>query len=104
MLSPAERGNCHQAARWVEQIAEGLAEVHACGLLHRDVKPQNILIGDNGQPRLVDFGLAAPLASESLQAISGSPPYMAPNEPEARGSGSIPGPTYSVWARSCISC
>jgi hypothetical protein len=57
--------------------------VHACGLLHRDIKPQNIILGDDGKPRLVDFGLAVPLANEALHAKAGSPPYMAPEQ--ARG-------------------
>ncbi len=69
----------------MEQVAAGLAEVHACGLLHRDIKPQNIILGDDGVPRLVDFGLAVPVASEALHQVSGSPPYMAPEQ--ARGQG-----------------
>ncbi len=39
-------------------VAAGLAEVHAQGILHRDVKPSNILLADDGTPRLSDFGLA----------------------------------------------
>jgi serine/threonine-protein kinase len=65
------------------QLAEGLAAVHACGLLHRDLKPDNVLIGDDGRPRLMDFGLAAALASADLMSISGTLPYMAPEQ--ARG-------------------
>src|SRR5262249_18996880 len=84
-LTADERADTARCARLVEQVAEGLAEVHACGLLHRDLKPQNILLGDDGMPRLVDFGLAVPLASEALQAVAGSPPYMAPEQ--ARGQG-----------------
>jgi predicted Ser/Thr protein kinase len=76
-LAPAE------AARLIEQVAEGLEAVHACGLVHRDVKPSNIVLGEDSVPRLVDFGLAAHLGSPALRAISGSPPYMAPEQ--ARG-------------------
>jgi serine/threonine protein kinase len=72
-----------EAVRLVEQVAEGLEAVHACGLVHRDVKPSNIVLGDDGIPRLVDFGLAAHLGSADLRAITGSPPYMAPEQ--ARG-------------------
>ena len=53
--------------------------------MHRDIKPQNIILGDDGLPRLVDFGLAVPVASEALQEVSGSPRYMAPEQ--ARGQG-----------------
>jgi serine/threonine-protein kinase len=72
-----------EAVRLIEQVAEGLEAMHACGLVHRDVKPSNIILGDDGAPRLVDFGLAAHLGSPALRAISGSPPYMAPEQ--ARG-------------------
>jgi len=80
-----ERADIGRCARLVEQVAGGLAEVHACGLLHRDIKPQNIIVGDDGTPRLVDFGLAVPVASEALHEVTGSPPYMAPEQ--ARGQG-----------------
>jgi serine/threonine-protein kinase len=67
----------------VRQVAEGLAAVHACGLLHRDIKPGNILLADDGRPRLVDFGLAAGMGSSELGQVSGTPNYMAPEQ--ARG-------------------
>jgi hypothetical protein len=76
-------GDFAQRARLVEQVAEGVAAAHACGLLHRDIKSRNIILGDDGLPRLVDFGLAAPLASPQLEDTCGSPPYMAPEQ--ARG-------------------
>ena len=84
-LTAEERADFGLCTRLVAQVAEGLAEVHACGLLHRDIKPQNIILGDDGKPRLVDFGLAVPLANEALHATAGSPPYMAPEQ--ARGQG-----------------
>jgi hypothetical protein len=71
------------AARLIEQVAEGLEAVHACGLVHRDIKPANIVVGEDHMPRLVDFGLAAHLGSAALIGISGTPPYMAPEQ--ARG-------------------
>jgi hypothetical protein len=72
-----------QSLELTKQLAEGLAAVHACGLLHRDLKPDNVLIGDDGRPRLVDFGLAAGVASAELANVSGTLPYMAPEQ--ARG-------------------
>ncbi len=84
-LTASERADTGRCVRLIEQVAGGLAEVHACGLLHRDIKPQNIILGDDGVPRLVDFGLAVPVASEDLHAVAGSPPYMAPEQ--ARGQG-----------------
>jgi hypothetical protein len=69
-----------RALEVVGRLAEGLAAVHACGLLHRDVKPANVLLGEDGRPRLVDFGLAAPLASDDLANLSGTLAYMAPEQ------------------------
>ena len=71
------------AARLIEHVAEGLEAVNACGLVHRDIKPANIVVGDDQVPRLVDFGLAGHLGSALLNAIMGTPPYMAPEQ--ARG-------------------
>jgi len=84
-LTVGERADTERCVRLIEQVAAGLAEVHACGLLHRDIKPQNIILGDDGVPRLVDFGLAAAVVSEGLHVVAGSPPYMAPEQ--ARGQG-----------------
>jgi hypothetical protein len=74
-----------EAVRLMVHVAEGLESVHACGMLHRDLKPSNTLIGDDGMPRLIDFGLAAPLASDELHGVSGTLSYMAPEQ--ARGQG-----------------
>lgn len=47
-----------RAARWFADLANGLARVHAEGVRHRDIKPANIMLGHDGVPRLIDFGIA----------------------------------------------
>jgi hypothetical protein len=89
-----------QALELVRQLAEGLAAVHACGLLHRDVKPGNILLGDDGRPRLVDFGMAAALGSAALGRVSGTFAYMAPEQ--ARGEAERVDPRTDLFGLGAV--
>ncbi|MCW2914270.1 MAG: hypothetical protein JWN52_2338 [Actinomycetia bacterium] len=63
-------------------LAEGLAAIHACGLVHRDLKPGNVILAEDG-PRLIDFGIARALDGTSLTAsgmLVGTPSFMSPEQ------------------------
>ncbi len=65
------------------QVAEGLEAAHAVGVVHRDVKPLNVLFDARGDAKIMDFGLAAPVASRGTNEegqIFGTPRYMAPEQ------------------------
>jgi eukaryotic-like serine/threonine-protein kinase len=69
------------------QVARALAHAHAVGILHRDVKPENIMIRSDGVVKLMDFGISHMVDLERLTVtgqLLGSPAYMAPEHVEGR--------------------
>lgn len=65
------------------QVAEGLEAAHAEGVVHRDIKPLNVLFDARGDVKLMDFGLAAPVAASGTDKegqVFGTPRYMAPEQ------------------------
>ena len=81
-----------QIATWLEQIARALGYAHARGILHRDIKPDNILVDPQGSPRITDFGLASRWGGERDEGDSaptvGGTPQMSP--PEGAGAAATP--------------
>ena len=77
-----------QALACVRQIADGLTLAHEHKLIHRDIKPHNIMIDERGRALLMDFGLARPMQAATMQTaqgvLVGTPLYMSPEQ--VRGS------------------
>jgi len=80
-LSPA------QAISIAQQICEGLAEAHRLGVVHRDLKPNNIMIDKDGKARIMDFGIARSLQAKGITAggvMIGTPEYMSPEQVDGK--------------------
>jgi ABC-type phosphate/phosphonate transport system substrate-binding protein/predicted Ser/Thr protein kinase len=73
-----------RGAELMVKVARAMHHAHQRGILHRDVKPGNILLDENGQPHVADFGLAKLLEHDSTltqtSAVMGTPSYMAPEQ------------------------
>ncbi|MFF8500031.1 serine/threonine-protein kinase [Streptomyces anulatus] len=94
-----ERGPCTptETARLGRGVLAGLRAAHGAGILHRDVKPGNVLMRADGTPLLTDFGIAAVREATSLTntgELIGSPDYMAPE----RLRGHDDDPSSDLWS------
>ena len=95
-----------QAARIAAEVARALAAAHARGIVHRDVKPGNVLVSADGRVKVTDFGIARAVAEAQMTlpgTTLGSVHYFSPEqvrgETSERGIGRL-----SRWASSCTRC
>lgn len=89
----------HLCVRIVLELAQALAHAHDRGVLHRDVKPSNVVLDHGGHPRLLDFGLARADGSAELTrtgAAIGSLPYMPPEQLRGSADADARGDVYAL--------
>ncbi len=70
-----------------KQVCEGLSEAHRLGVVHRDLKPQNIMIDKEGNARIMDFGIARSLTGKGITGAGvmiGTPEYMSPEQVDGK--------------------
>jgi len=94
-----------EAAKWMAQCCDGLEAAHREGVLHRDVKPENLFITAAGQLKVLDFGVAKPMgdgdftnAQTAAGMVLGTPRYMAPEQ----ALGQSLSPATDVYAAGCV--
>jgi len=87
--------DCDRAVDHIKQIAQGIDHAHKSKIIHRDLRPSNILVSEEGTLKITDFGTSAWLNSSQFASTRiGSPPYMAPEQ--FLGKASYASDIYSI--------
>ncbi|WP_052107936.1 WD40 repeat domain-containing serine/threonine protein kinase [Aerolutibacter daejeonensis] len=92
-----------EAAVLLRTVAEAVDYAHRQGMLHLDLKPGNLILGNDQVPRITDFGLARRLGADGLvdnERVSGTPGYMAPEQVQVHGERLSP--ATDVWGLGAI--
>jgi serine/threonine protein kinase/Tfp pilus assembly protein PilF len=82
-----EKLSTDEAIGIAKQVCEGLVEAHRLGVVHRDLKPQNIMIAKDGQAKIMDFGIARSIEAPGVTqtgVIIGTPDYISPEQAEGQ--------------------
>lgn len=102
MLKQKGRLPAGEAMALMSQACAGIGYAHRAGLVHCDIKPQNILITPDGRVKVVDFGIARALSSireeERVEVVWGSPQYFSPEQ----AAGSAPSPSSDVYSLGIV--
>jgi tRNA A-37 threonylcarbamoyl transferase component Bud32 len=92
-----------KAAELLAVLARAVHSAHAHGIIHRDLKPNNVLLAEDGTPKICDFGLARHfenVADQQAGALAGTPSYMAPEQ--VLGDRGAQGPAVDVYALGAV--
>ncbi len=94
-----DRGWFRRVAELIAALADALDHAHQRGVIHRDLKPHNVLLDADGQPKLLDFGLAIDRADDTITLdgdLVGTPHYMSPEQVSGRRDDV--GPASDLWS------
>ena len=105
-VAPALRNEPRRSVALMVKVARAVHHAHLRGILHRDLKPGNILLDGRGEPLVSDFGLAKWLDTSSdltrTLTIFGTPGYIAPEQAKGSATKLLRQPIFTVSVRSCL--